>query len=190
MSTKNKYTRTAMALHWLVAVLMIVNVALALSVDYVSDESIRPLIDNHKSIGILVLGLFILRLLWRIAHRPPELPASFSPFEKKGAHWAHIALYALMLLLPLSGWLHDSAWKDAATHPMELFHLVPWPRIAFITHIEPQFKETLHDVFGNIHEWLGDALYILFSLHVLGALKHEWIDKESVLSRMLPWGKN
>jgi cytochrome b561 len=184
-----RYTRTAMLLHWLVALLIIINVTLALSVDSLPEGWERPIIDTHKSIGITVLGLVLLRLLWRAAHAPPPLPSNYPRWEKFSAHLAHGLLYVLIVALPLSGWLHDSAWKDAATHPMRLFNLFPWPRIGFVMGAAPSTKETLHTLFGNWHRWLGYALYVLFALHVLGALKHQFLDKEPELQRMLPWGK-
>lgn len=185
-----RYTRIAMLLHWLVAVLILINVVLALSVDSLPEGWERAIIDTHKSIGITVLGLVLLRLLWRAAHRPPALPASYPRWEKLSAHLAHGLLYLLILALPLSGWLHDSAWKDAATHPMRLFNLFPWPRIGFIMHTDAATKESLHTLFGHWHTWFGYALYVLFALHVLGALKHQLLDKQPELQRMLPWGKS
>ncbi len=184
VSTTDRYTRTAVVLHWLVAVVIIANVALALSADSLPDEWVRPVIDAHKSTGITVLGLVLLRILWRIGHPPPPLPRSYARWERFAAHAAHGVLYALMLLLPLSGWLHDSAWKDAATHPMQLFGLVPWPRIGFIMSIEPVTKESLHDLFGTFHTAFGYILYGLLALHVGGALKHQLIDREPELQRM------
>jgi cytochrome b561 len=184
-----RYTRIAMLLHWLVALLILINVTLALAVDSLPEGWERPIIDTHKSIGITVLGLVLLRLLWRATHAPPPLPSNYPRWEKWSAHLAHALLYVLILALPLSGWLHDSAWKDAATHPMRLFNLFPWPRIGFVMGAAPSTKETLHTLFGNWHRWLGYALYVLFALHVLGALKHQFLDKEPELQRMLPWGK-
>lgn len=180
----DRYTRTAVVLHWLIALLIVVNVALGLSADLLPDEWVRAVIDTHKSTGITVLGLVLLRILWRIGHRPPALPRNYARWERFAAHAAHGALYALMLLLPLSGWLHDSAWKDAATHPMRLFGLVPWPRIGFIMDIEPTTKESLHDLFGGIHTAFGYVLYALLALHIGGALKHQWLDRERELQRM------
>jgi cytochrome b561 len=184
MNPISRYTRTAVALHWLIAALMVVNVALALSVDSLPDAIVRPVIDTHKSIGITVLGLVLLRLLWRFSHRPPALPASYRPWEQRASHAAHIGLYLLMLCLPLSGWLHDSAWKAAAEHPLQLFGVVPWPRIGFIMDLAPRVKEHWHDIFGEVHEAFGYALYALFALHLAGALKHQFIDKEKELQRM------
>ena len=101
-----------------------------------------------------------------------------------GAHAAHGVLYALILMLPLSGWMHDSAWKDAATHPMTLYGAVPWPRIGWITNLEPVQKEQLHELFGWFHTAFGYVLYGVLFLHVAGALKHQWLDKEPELQRM------
>ncbi|RXZ38255.1 cytochrome b [Oxalobacteraceae bacterium CAVE-383] len=188
-SFSGKYGRTAVMLHWLIAALILVNVYLGLSANYwLPDEQIRAAIDLHKSIGITVLGLALLRLLWRFSHKPPPLPPGFPRWEYTAAHIAHFFLYLLMIGLPLSGWAHDSAWKDAATHPMQLFGLFEWPRIGFLLHLDPAFKETmqLHDRLGVLHTWLGYALYALLAMHIVGALKHEWIDRKSVLKRMLP----
>ncbi len=102
------------------------------------------------------------------------------------AHAAHVGLYGLILCIPLSGWMHDSAWKGGPTHPMKLFWLVPWFRIAPIANLDPAAKERFHDVFFAIHKCLAYVLYGLFALHVAGALKHQWIDREPELQRMLP----
>jgi len=181
-----RYTATAVILHWAVALLLAVNIALALSVDHLPDAAVRPVIDMHKSIGITVLGLALMRLLWRLSHKPPPLATRYALWERRCATVVHVTLYGLMFALPLSGWLHDSAWKDAATHPMQLFGLVPWPRIAAIATLEPALKESLHTLFGQLHTWFGYALYSLFALHVLGALKHQLYDREPELQRMLP----
>jgi cytochrome b561 len=186
MTLATRYTKTAMFLHWLVAILMVGNVVLAWIVDDLPDAATRPVIDTHKSIGITVLGLAFLRLLWRYAHRPPALPASYPGWERVSAHLAHWALYLLIFALPISGWMHDSAWKDGPTHPMFLFWLVPWPRIAAIADLDPATKEHMHDLFYAVHEALAYGLYVVFALHVAGALKHQFLDKEPELQRMLP----
>ncbi len=179
-----RYTRTAAVLHWLIALLIAINVGLALSADALPDDWVRPVIDTHKSTGITVLGLALLRILWRTGHPPPPMPAHYARWERWSAHAAHGVLYSLILLLPISGWLHDSAWKDAASHPMQLFGLVPWPRIGFIEGIEPVRKESLHDLFGLFHTGFGYVLYGLLFLHVGGALKHQFVDRDPELQRM------
>jgi cellulose synthase/poly-beta-1,6-N-acetylglucosamine synthase-like glycosyltransferase len=185
-TSADRYSGVAMLLHWLIALFLAINIGLALSADYLPDGAVRPVIDAHKSIGITILGLALIRLLWRLSHAPPPLALRYSAWERRAAHGVHVALYALMLALPLSGWLHDSAWKDAATHPMRLFGLVPWPRIHAIAALEPGLKESLHTIFGQVHTWFADALYVLFFVHVIGALKHQLLDREPELQRMLP----
>ncbi len=179
-----RYTRIAVVLHWVIALLIVCNVALALSADSLPDNWVRPVIDTHKSIGITVLGLGLLRLLWRAGHPAPPLPVDYPHWQRIAAHAVHFLLYGLILALPLSGWMHDSAWKDAATHPMSLFNLVPWPRISWIQNLAPGEKERLHTVFGSAHTWLGYGLYALLALHVGAALKHQFLDKHRELQRM------
>jgi cytochrome b561 len=181
-----RYTRIAIILHWLIAILIILNVALIWSVEWIPEDRIRLVIDSHKSFGITVLGLVLMRILWRAAHKPPPLPDSYPPLEKASAHGAHLALYLLMLGLPLSGWMHDSAWKAAGEIPMYLFGLFQWPRIGWIMDLEPGFKERLHGIFGGIHTWLSYALYLLVGLHIVAALKHQFWDGDPELQRMWP----
>lgn len=183
-----RYTGVAMILHWIVAVLLILNVGLGLSADYIPDSTVRSVIDLHKSIGITVLGLVILRILWRLSHKPPAMPETYAPWERFVAHAAHGALYLVILALPVSGWMHDSAWKGAASHPIFLYGLIPWPRIGWIENVEPHYKETLHTVFFSAHVYAAYALYALLALHIIGALKHQFWDREPELQRMLPGG--
>ena len=179
-----RYTRVATVLHWLVAVLIIANVVLALSAESLPDDWIRPTIDLHKSIGLSVLGLVLLRILWRLSHPPPALPGRYARLERVGAQAAHYVLYGLMLLLPISGWVHDSAFKDAAGHPLRLFWIVPWFRISALADLPTAAKEVAHTQWYAVHAWSAYALYALLALHILGALKHQWVNGEAELQRM------
>ena len=186
----DRYTRPAIILHWAIALLIIANVALAWIWPTVADAQVRPLIDWHKSIGITVLGLVIMRLLWRVSHRPPALPSGFHRWEVRLSGITHLLLYLVMIGMPLSGWIMDSAWKDAATHPMMLFGgSIEWPRIGWIMALDPATKLQVHDSAGATHEIMGKVLYALFALHVLGALKHQFIDRQPELQRM-GWGRS
>lgn len=179
-----RYSTAAVVLHWLISPLIITNVVLAWTWSSLPDAAVRPVIDVHKSIGITVLGLAILRLLWRASHPAPPLPVTYRPWEKYLSHAVHGLLYLIMFGLPLSGWIMDSAWKDAATHPMAWFGLFEWPRIAPIVHMDPASKERIHHLFGAVHGLSADALYALVFLHVAGALKHQFLDREPELQRM------
>ncbi len=181
-----RYTRLAMLLHWVVAAFIIINVILALTVDAMPKSFERPFIDLHKSLGITVLGLAILRVLWRLANPPPPYPAAYAPWERHAANAAHYTLYGLIFLLPLTGWIHDSAWKGAPAHPLNLFWVIPWFRFGFIEGLSAATKEQLHTVFFQFHASLAYVLYAVVALHVAGALKHQFVDKEAELQRMLP----
>jgi cytochrome b561 len=184
MTRAEKYTKTAIWLHWAIALLIACNIILAIGSGYVPDADVRPMIDLHKSFGITVLLLFFLRLAWRLTHKPPAFPADYKPWEAKAAHAAHIALYVLIIAMPVTGWIHDSAWSAAASHPMQLFWFIPWFRLPFITSLDPATKETVHGLFGAIHTYLSYALYAVLFLHIAGALKHQIIDKQPELQRM------
>jgi cytochrome b561 len=181
-----RYTRTAMTLHWVVAALIATNVLLALTWEYYPDAAVRPAIDTHKSIGITVLGLAIMRLLWRFTHRPPAVPPHHKRWERVAAHGVHWLLYAIMFGMPITGWIMDSAYKDAATHPMYWFGLFEWPRLPNVLAMDPFSKNLVHDSFAQVHENLALVLYSLVFLHIAGALKHQWIDRDRELLRMWP----
>jgi cytochrome b561 len=185
-SAPRRYSLTAIWLHWLIACLIVANTAVALTVDYWPDDWVRPVIDTHKSIGITVLALVLMRILWRATHPPPPLPLTYRGLERVASHGADGVLYLLILALPLTGWMHDSAWKEGATHPVRLFWLVPWPRIAVIAGLEPGPKERMHDLFFSMHAACAYALYALLALHIAAALKHEFVDRERELARMWP----
>ena len=181
-----RYNRTAITLHWLVAALIAVNVVYGLAGSYADDAHVRPIVDMHKSIGLTVLGLVLLRILWRLSHKPPAMPEHYPWYERLGAHAAHTALYVVILLLPLSGYLHDSAWNGAASHPLILYGFLHFPRMPVIKSLDPATKDTLHAWFGAAHIYIGYVLYGLVGLHLLGVVKHHVFDHESEISRMLP----
>jgi cytochrome b561 len=164
-----RYSAPAITLHWAIAALITLNLVLGLSFDYLPQGSSRPFIETHKSIGILVVGLAILRLLWRLVRKPPPLAVQ-TQWEKKAAHIAHWVLYGLIFLVPLSGWAHDSAWF----------------RFGFIEGLDPTTKEQWHSALGQLHTSLAYVLIAMFAVHVAGALKHQFIDREPELQRMWP----
>jgi cytochrome b561 len=184
----SRYTGVAITLHWLIAALMLGNLMLAWTFDSIGEASIRTAVDTHKSIGVTVLGLALLRILWRAGHRPPPFSAGLQAWERGLAHVTHFGLYVLMFFLPLTGWIHDSAWKAAPTHPLKWFGLFTFPRIGFIEAMDPAHKETVHKVVGAIHGYSGYVLAALVLLHVTGALKHQFMDRAPSFSRMWPGG--
>lgn len=185
MSIPQRYTSVAILLHWLIAVLIVVNLALpTVWEEFAADEQVRPLINLHKSIGISVIGLVAMRILWRLTHRPPAFPTHYKRWESVVAHVVHGALYLAMIGVPLAGYVMDSAWKNAAENPLMIFGLFELPRVGSIMAMEPGAREAVHHLMEEVHEISAYALIALVALHILGALKHQWLDKESELQRM------
>jgi cytochrome b561 len=185
MGPPPRYTRVAMLLHWTVAVLIAINFGLIYLTHTLAPAAQGGWIDLHMSIGLTVLGLVLLRLLWRMSHAPPPLPA-YAAWERRLAHLAHGAFYVVMIVLPLSGWMHDSAWKEAPANPYHWFGLFEWPRIPWILHADPALKAVLHARFLIVHTWSGYVLYALVFLHVAAVLKHQFLDRAPELQRMTP----
>jgi cytochrome b561 len=182
LTLPDKYTKPAVILHWLIAIGILFNAGKMLVT--ADDARTNAVFDLHKSIGITVLGLVALRILWRAANKPPALPATYKPWESKLSHWIHYLLYALVFAIPFSGWLHDSAWKAAAKHPLVLFHAIPWFRLPLFNGMDPATKDQWHELLGSIHGLLTYGLLTALALHVLGALKHQFLDKEKEIQRM------
>lgn len=175
MTAIQKYTLPARLLHWLVALGIIAAFALALSFD---DMPLSPgklkLINYHKWIGITVLALAALRLLWRLGHRPPALPAHMAAWEKLAAHAGHALLYLLMFGVPLGGWLYSSA----KGYPVVWLGLLPLPNLM-------DKNEALAGTLKTLHMLGGWSVIALAVLHAAAALKHHFIDRDDVLRRMI-----
>lgn len=171
-----RYTRTAIGLHWLIAVAIAATFGLGL---YMHDLPLSPdklkLYSWHKWAGVTIFALVLVRLLWRLSHEPPALPASMPRPLRLAAQAAHWVLYALMFALPLSGWLMSSA-KGFQT---VWFGLLPLPDLV-------AKDKALGNALAQVHELLAWTLLVLVVLHVVAALKHHFIDRDTVLTRMLP----
>jgi cytochrome b561 len=171
------YGAVAKSLHWLVALLV---VAMFLIAWYMFDLPIGPekikIYNLHKSIGILIGFLMLLRLAWRLAVVPaPPLPATMATWERGAAHASHAALYLLLIAQPLVGWLHSSA----ANFPVVVFGLFTLPPL-----VAP--SESLKQQLAAAHYVIALAILVLVALHVAAALRHHFLLKDEVLRRMLP----
>jgi len=182
-----RYSAVAVVLHWLVAIAIIYNLWVGLGFDDLEaahSPLLRPTIDLHKSIGITVIGLVLLRVLWKIGHPGPAPMATLKPWERKLSVGTHHLLYLLMILVPLAGWLHDSAWKAAAEHPLVLYGTVPWFRLPLFGGLSDAGKDHWHEAFGAIHSLSSKLLIGILLLHVAGALKHQFLDGQAQFRRM------
>ncbi len=175
MPSSLRHAASLIVLHWLIALLVLANLALGL---YVSDLRLSPtklqLIAYHKWIGMTVLLLVLPRLLLRfIRPAPPPLPGP--AWQRKAAAATHGLLYVLMIAVPMTGWLMSSA----KGFPVVMFGAVQLPDLV-------GKSEALGDFFEEAHEWLTNGLLALVLLHVAAALKHHLIDRDATLARMLP----
>lgn len=193
--TNNHYTKTAIILHWLIGIAILAMFGLgwymselpkdapkAMAFDLFDlgiynwqlTEEVSPrtfYFNLHKSIGVTLLGLIVLRIFWRITHRPPALLDSLSAAEKKLATAGHHALYLLMLLVPVSGVLMALYSKYG----------LKW----FCTDLFAGLDNpAMRDTFKEAHEFLGVVMLLVIIVHVLGAIKHKLIDKDGTMDRM------
>lgn len=178
-----RYDPIAMTLHWLIAFFILLMIPMGFLMEDLPLTLKLNTFTLHKSIGLTVLGLSLLRLVWRLLNPPPALPASMTRFERTAAIAAHWALYALMILMPLTGWLMVSASQK---YPTIFFWLGEAPFLPLPADMVN--RDTAHN-FGEFHETLALGAAFLIALHVGAALQHHFKKHDTVLIRMLP-GRN
>jgi cytochrome b561 len=173
----NRYGATAIALHWVAAVLIIGNLAFGL---YMVDLPLSPAklryYSWHKWAGVTIFLLSAARVLWRVAHPAPALPASMPAWQRTAANASHHLLYVLFFAAPLTGWLFSSA----AGFQTVYFGVVPIPDLL------AKDKE-LADALKLVHRYVNYSLAALVVVHAAAALKHHLVDGDDVLARMLPF---
>ncbi len=173
------YNKTGKLLHWSIGLTIIGLLALGLfmeQMDY-SDQKMQ-LYRIHKSFGIIVLTLMGVRVLWRIVSTSPASLKTHKIWEKVLSKIVHIILYVMAFSMPLSGWAMSSSYG----YPVSVFGLIKLPALL------PK-NEVRGEILADLHELGGYALIALIVLHVAGALKHHFIDKDTTLKRMLPFVK-
>jgi cytochrome b561 len=175
-----RYSTTAIWLHWLLAVAIVSAFGVGL---YVADLPFSPqklkLINWHKWAGVTILALSVLRLVWRLTHRPPALPPKVSQgmpgWQMTAYHATHHLMYALFFIVPLAGW----AYSSAKGFPIVWFGVLPLPDLV-------GKDEALASLFKEVHALAAFALMGLVALHVAAALKHHLVDHDGLLERMRP----
>jgi cytochrome b561 len=168
-----RYNRIARALHWIIAVLVIGNIAGGLLHDALED--VINLMPLHKASGMTVLALSVVRIAWRFTWRAPAHPVGMGASEVLAAKAAHLAFYALMLAMPVTGWIMSSAGK----YPLSWFGLFDLPKLPVTR------EDALYGIAHEGHELLGWLFAALAVLHVAAALRHHFILRDRVLQRML-----
>jgi cytochrome b561 len=193
----NQYTKTAIFLHWFIGLAIFAMFALgwfvppkgqpeAMSFDLFNlgiytwnlDKAVTPrtfYLNLHKSVGITLLGLIAFRMFWRITHRPPALLDTLTATEKKIATGGHHFLYLLMFALPITGLMMSIYSKYE--------YGVKWFGISLMNGLD---NKVIRDSFEEVHQVVGIIMLAVIGVHVLGALKHKFIDKDNTMSRMSP----
>ncbi|MGE8541778.1 MAG: cytochrome b [Acinetobacter sp.] len=177
------YTRTAQWLHWLMAIIFIAAWLIGFYsgnfLSYDTDGSFKgQVITLHKNIATIIIFLVVIRIFWRYTHPAPELPATMSPLMKKLAHLGHLALYLVLLALPITGCLFS--WS--AGHPAPVLYLFNLPTLV-------QEDPDILAIVKPLHIYISWAAGLLLAGHILAALKHHFIDKDNVLRSMTRQGK-
>ena len=178
-NTPERWGCVAKWLHWTVALAVIVMIGLGWWAERLPFGSLKvDVFWVHKSLGMLVLIAMALRLLWRLLNPAPALPDTLRPWERGAAHLTHWGLYALLIAMPVSGWVINSA----ANFPLSVFG---WFEVPAIAPADDDIKELA----ASVHGALSWAIIAVVGLHVAAALKHHFVLKDDVLRRMLPFGR-
>lgn len=175
-STPGRFTRTAIVLHWLIAVLLLGQFAFGWLLDEIPRNTPARgfWINQHKSVGLVIGMLILLRIVWRWRHAPPP-PLPMPAWQRRAAHASHLAMYACMVLMPLSGYLAS----NFSRHGIKLFNVVklaPWGRD----------DKLLYTIFNQTHQVTAVVFALLIGIHLLAVLKHTLVDHDRLLWRM--WG--
>ena len=191
-----RYTKTAIFLHWLIALGIFGMFALGWFMADIPKEAAKQTVFDifdlgifhwnvseaisprsfyfnvHKSFGVTILALIFVRVLWRLSHKPPAILTSYKVWERKLASGAHHLLYLLMVILPVSGVIMATYSKYG----------IKWFGIDFIKGLD---NNPMREIFKSVHEIIGLTMVAILLLHIAGALKHKFIDKDETLKRML-----
>jgi cytochrome b561 len=175
-----RYSRGAIAFHWLIALLIVLNFAAALVAESFPKPVEQQIMGNHMAIGMAILALSVLRLLWRLTHPAPAFAPRLKTWEAGLARVVHTLFYVLMIGIPLAGWIMTSAFSGGrAVSFLGLFDIPGLPLAK---------SEAVAGLFHEVHELGAWMMLALFVLHVAGALKHQFLDRDGTLARMLPGG--
>ena len=182
MSTSDsaaRYSRGAILLHWLIALLIIGNFIGAWTAEDLPRDQKIVIMGYHKATGVLILLLTLVRIGWRLVHRPPPMVETLKAWEAALARVTHWLFYILMLAMPLTGWAFVSAASKGK--PVSMFGLFDMPALPVA------FDKATVGTFKDLHSTLGTLIVALFVLHVAGALKHQFFDRDGTLRRMVPF---
>jgi cytochrome b561 len=184
-NTDSRYGGIAKTLHWVIVLLIIVQYVLAQLAEAAGNaRAAHPaaaleqlaLLARHKSVGLTIFALALVRLVWRFVSPPPPFPADMPHWQVVAARFTHYGFYVVLFAMPISGLVMSAA----SNYPVSYFGLFTLPNL-----VAPD--DGLKDLMKEVHETLFDVLLALAAVHIVAALKHEFFDHDGVLRRMLPW---
>lgn len=181
-SAQNRYSTGAIVLHWLIALAIIGNWVLAQYAEQLEEQKLeaqhQAAMGTHFALGMTVLILSVLRIVWRLVNRPPGSNPAHSAWERRLASVVHKLFYVLMIALPFTGYMMLQTYLGGMD--VSMFGLFDLPGIAMAK------DEAANRVFHDLHEVFALMMLVLFALHVLGALKHHFRDRDDTLRRISP----
>ena len=181
-----RYSTVAIILHWTIAALVVANVLMGWQFEELSRSERTALMQIHNANGMTILMLTLARIAWRLVNKPPPMSQTMSFWERMAARVVHTGFYVLLIALPLTGWITISGHDNA--RPINMFGLFEIPALGPIVNLEHDLRDDVHDTAEDTHHLLAQiVVYGLVPLHILGALKHQFLDGEDELGRMLPF---
>jgi cytochrome b561 len=179
-----RFNYVAIFFHWTIAGLILANILIGWQFSAVHGPLRQAALQLHKSIGIMVLLLSVLRVLWRALTTLPPFPTTMRAWEKISAKFVERWLYFIMFAMPLTGWAVVSS--SGLGIPTMLFGIVHWPDMPALGTLPPEKQLAIYSVFVGAHRFIAKMIYVLVGFHVLGALRHQFIKRDLVLARMIP----
>lgn len=171
-----EYSGIAKLLHWTVAVCVLTLIAAGLTMNEVEPGTLQNVLYTvHRSLGVLVLFLMLIRLTYRLVHGAPPHEPTLTAMQRMVSHAVHMALYALLIAQPIIGWVATSAYGAK----ISFFGLFTLPDLV-------AKDQALSEPLFAVHHWMGLLIAALAGMHIAAALFHYFIRKDGVLQRMLP----
>jgi cytochrome b561 len=182
--TRLRYGTVSMVLHWLIALMILGNLCSGFFFAELAPDSmdVSWMVAIHKSTGLTVLVLSVLRLIWRLMHKWPALPSNINPILAALARLTHVVFYIFIIAIPLAGWAMVSASPPNRTTVW--YGLFNWPKISYFASLPPPAMHAAHENFATVHAILAYSAVVLLLLHVAGALYHHFVHRDQVLKRM------